>query len=89
MHHTTRGDFYNVQRRIPLRPTPKPGDSKSTLPFAYLPKTVGDSRVWLERYEVLWVWEERKLIGNVEGQAIEFTCGHWIRVKEKLINRKA
>jgi hypothetical protein len=77
-----------MQRRIPLSPIPKTGDSKSSLHFAFLPHVIGNTRVWMERYEVLYIWQESKITGIVEGKAAEFTVGEWVKVSERVINGK-
>lgn len=78
-----------MQRRVPLTPQPKAGDSKSVLRFAYLPHIVENTatRVWLERYEVLYVWKVDNVDGSVEGKVMSFPYGAWIKVAERLIKR--
>lgn len=78
--------MYVVQRRVPITPQPKAGDSKSVLRFAYLPHIVENSatRVWLERYEVLYVWKVDSVESIVEGKVIAFKYGAWAKVDERL-----
>lgn len=41
--------------RWKTNPTPKVGDTRERFPFAWLPTTVREYTVWLERY---WIKEE-------------------------------
>lgn len=39
-------------------PTPKLGDTKTIIKFAWWPTRVEDSLIWLERYEATYEWNE-------------------------------
>lgn len=68
--------------------TPKAGDVKTIVKRAWLPKTVANVRIWLEQYEELYVYEERKIESNIElpdNKRAVFIVGNWVKVSEKLI----
>lgn len=66
---------------------PKNGDVKTIVKRAWFPKIVANTRIWLELYEELYVYEQRQIESNIihEDKKAVFMVGNWIKVSEKLI----
>lgn len=67
---------------------PKSGDVKIIVKRAWLPKVVANTRIWLEQYEELYVYEERKIESKIvlpDNKRASFIVGNWVKVSEKLI----
>lgn len=68
-----------------IQPKPKVGDAKSKLVFALFPHRIQDQLIWLERYEVLYIWTEQSVQGEVLGKPLLFNIGKWTKVSEARI----
>lgn len=67
---------------------PKYGDAKTIVKRAWLPKVVANTMIWLEQYEELYIYEERKIESNIvlpDNKKVSFMVGNWVKVSEKLI----
>lgn len=71
-----------MKLKTTIQPKYQEGATRSILRFAWLPHRIGDKKVWLERYEVLYVWCVEKVKGEIEGKAVEFIVGNWKKVSE-------
>ena len=68
-----------------IQPTPAANTAKSVIRFAWLPHRIEDKIMWLERYEVLYVREERELIASIAGNPMKFIIANWTKVSERAI----
>jgi len=68
-----------------ILPSYKEGTTKSVIRFAFLPHRIGDKIVWLERYEVLYIWAVERVKGEEGGNQMEFTIVNWKKVSEAVI----
>lgn len=64
----------------------KNGDTKTVSHFAWLPKRVSDSMVWLGEYQYLYVWIVTTRLVIIEGKTIEFVYGNWEKISERVLN---
>lgn len=69
--------------KVAIEPTPKAGDTKSKIRFAWTPKRIEDIKGWLVRYEVLYVYTEKTVQVTIYGQKQSITYGYWEKVKER------
>lgn len=61
----------------------KNGDSKEVVRFAWLPKRIGNTVIWLESYRTLYAWIEAKYVIPLDGQEMSFTYGEWKIVSQQ------
>ncbi len=69
----------------------KNGDSKEVISFAWLPKRIGNVRVWLESYVTLYAWIVLEYVIPIEGKEMKFTVGNWTVMSQqpvKVVNEK-
>ena len=74
-----------MQRRIPISPLPHHGDFRTELRFAWMPRAIGSTRIWLERYEVAYVYVISQVTGIIEGKEVKFDVGEWVKVSERIM----
>lgn len=66
-------------------PSFKNADVKSKLHFALIPHRIGDKYIWLQRYEVLYMYEILTYKVFMNGQEVAFDVGKWIKLSERII----
>lgn len=68
-----------------IEPTYEVGTTKSEIKFAWMPHRIKDILVWLERYEVLYVYVRKDYPAIIDGNAGQFTTNEWVKVSERRI----
>lgn len=69
----------------PKEPTPKEGDRKVTIHFAWWPKKVEEGMIWLERYEKHWLYRTRTRVHQIGYYCNLVTLPAWDIIEEKRI----
>lgn len=66
--------------------TPKAGDTRTTVRYAYLPKRLmtkeGPVKIWLAQYERLEVYAVKSITAILQGEQKIFEIGEWVNVAE-------
>lgn len=75
-------------KTIPIIPKPKEGDTKIERRFAWWPHQVEDKLIWLESYEVHYIFTRRNRVAIVGYRMFDIMCGGWDETGKKLIYRK-
>lgn len=75
--------------RWPSRIKPKEKDTKVVVKFAYIPVTIGNVVVWLERYEVLYACESVNKGAHFGDKIFYFTRLEWVLVSKRVIDARA
>lgn len=50
-----------------------------------MPRAIGSTRIWLERYEVAYVYVTSQVTGIIEGKEVKFDVGEWVKVSERIL----
>ena len=67
------------------QPVIEEGSSRLMRVFAFRPKDVNGTLVWLEHFEVLQVWKVERFKVLVEGQEKGFEVGKWVDISTRLM----
>ena len=64
---------------------PEAGSVRLRRKFAWLPKRVADTWVWMEFYEILQAWLVTPVVLPIKGKPTTFTLSKWTDVDTRLI----
>lgn len=67
------------------KPTPKEGDIREVVRFAFFPKWVGNDLVWLQRYFLVYEYRVRDRI--LPYSSFVHSYGDWDLIEKRILNR--
>lgn len=67
------------------RYTPKQGDTKTTVHYAWFPRRIGDNIIWLTQYERLMAWQITQVHALVGTEIKLFEIGKWVKATEIVV----
>jgi hypothetical protein len=73
-----------VRLKTPFSATPKPGTTRTTRKFAWLPVAVAGNYVWLERYETLEGYIQFQYTVVVNDKTVVASVYKWIELSKRL-----
>lgn len=65
--------------------TVQPGSAKTIVKWAWLPKRIGNTLIWLEQYEQLFVYEEREVNAIIGNSMATFNVRSWTLVDQRMV----
>lgn len=71
--------------KAPTLPSYENGSIKTEIRFAWFPKRVGETYVWLHRYEVSYIYQVNKVLGVMNAKPVEVLVKQWFKVEERAL----
>lgn len=71
--------------RANIEPKYEVGTIKTVIRFAWWPVRIDNIKVWLQRYEDVYVWHQQDIDGKMGNEIMEFHLFNWLKVSRRVI----